>query len=163
MKYIIAIVCLMLFSAGWLKAQSDNEGENARMIESKNFIFMARTALPMKGQLIQLTSEYDLTIAVDTLISSLPYFGRAFSAPIDPRQGGFMFTSTNFSYTVKKKNRKKRWDITIEPKDSDQANRFFLTVFANGSASLQVSSNNRQPISFNGYIVAGKPRDKKAF
>lgn len=146
-----------------LFAQSGDEAENARIVESKNYVFKAQSVTPQRGATRHLTSEYDLAVAVDTVISFLPYFGRAFSAPLNPGEGGIKFTSADFEYKASKKTKKKRWDITIIPKDAGQAYRLNLTIFTNGYASLQVNSNNRQPISFYGYIVAGKPKDKKAF
>jgi hypothetical protein len=35
-----------------------------------------------------------------------------------------------------------------------------LTVFDNGSATLNVNSSNRQPISYDGYIEVKKPGTK---
>lgn len=132
------------------------------MLAGHNYIFRAETALPQQGRIQQLTPEFDLTITPDTLISYLPYFGRAFVAPINPTEGGIKFTSTDFSYKdVKKK--KKRWEITIEPRDAGSIQQLFLTVFDNGTASLRVNDRNRQSISFNGRVVAGTPRIKKAF
>lgn len=134
----------------------------AQMLAGHNYIFRAETALPQQGRIQQLTPEFDLTITPDTLISYLPYFGRAFVAPINPTEGGIKFTSTDFSYKdVKKK--KKRWEITIEPRDAGSIQQLFLTVFDNGTASLRVNDRNRQSISFNGRVVAGTPRIKKAF
>lgn len=134
----------------------------SQMLADHNYIFRAETALPQQGRIQQLTPEFDLTITPDTLISYLPYFGRAFVAPINPTEGGIKFTSTDFSYKdVKKK--KKRWEITIEPRDAGSIQQLFLTVFDNGTASLRVNDRNRQSISFNGRVVAGTPRTKKAF
>lgn len=123
-------------------------------IQAKSYVFMVQSVSPMRGSMRQLTPEYDLRVSPDSIISWLPYFGRAYSAPINASEGGIKFTSTNFTYTVMNRN-KGGWDITIKPKDATDVNRLFLTVFANGSASLQVISNNRDPITFNGYISKG--------
>jgi hypothetical protein len=120
-------------------------------VQERSFVFKVQSVSPMRGSMRQLTSEYDLRVTPDSIISWLPYFGRAYSAPINPSEAGIKFTSTNFNYTVATRN-KNRWDITIKPKDATDINQLFLTVFANGSASLQVISNNRDPISFSGYI-----------
>jgi len=134
----------------------------AQMLADHNYIFRAETALPQQGRMQQLTSEFDLTVTPDTIISYLPYFGRVFVAPINPAEGGIKFTSVDFNYMdVKKK--KKRWEITIEPRDAGSVQQLFLTVFDNGTASLRVNDRNRQSISFNGRVVAGPPRTKKAF
>ncbi|MGZ3911843.1 MAG: DUF4251 domain-containing protein, partial [Flavisolibacter sp.] len=58
--------------------------------------------------------------------------------------------STDFSYTVHKK--KKGWDVTILPRDTREVREMFLSITTSGYGRLQVSSNNRDGISFNGYI-----------
>jgi hypothetical protein len=145
------------------QSQSKDPAENQRIVESKNFVFKAQTASPQRGRNVQLTSDYDLTIAGDSMVSYLPYFGRAYSAPIDPTKGGIMFTSVKFDYTQSPKNKKGKWEITIQPKDVTDVQQLFLEIFDNGTASLRVTLQNRQPIAFYGYIVEGKNREKKAF
>ncbi|MGI8951540.1 MAG: DUF4251 domain-containing protein [Chitinophagaceae bacterium] len=121
------------------------------MVTSKNYVFIAQTALPLSGPTRQLTSYYDLKISNDSLISNLPYFGRAYSAPINSSNAGLNFISTNFEYNVI--NRKKDgWDILINLKDQTDVRQLSFTIFENGRASLRITSNNRSAISFDGYI-----------
>lgn len=122
------------------------------LIESKQYVFKAQTALPSRGRTRPLNTEFDLRVSGDSLISYLPYFGRAYSAPINPSQGPLNFTSTDFDYKVSDR-KKGGWDIDIRPKDVQDPRQMSLRVFDNGSASLTVTSNNRQPISFNGFIT----------
>jgi hypothetical protein len=86
----------------------------------------------------------------DSIVTYLPYFGRAYVAPVDPTEGGIKFTSTNFSYTAKQK--KDGWEITILPKDTRDVKQMYLSVSTKGYAKLQVISNNRESISYNGYV-----------
>jgi hypothetical protein len=109
-------------------------------------------AQPSRGTTRQLTSGYDLRLSGDTLVAQLPYFGRAFSAPIDMRGGGIEFTTTDYGYTLEAK-RNGRWNITIDPKDAKDVRQMSLSVSENGYASLQVLSTNRDPITFNGVVV----------
>src|SRR2546423_226450 len=87
-----------------------------RKVKEKDFVFVASSASPMGGAIRQLTSRYDLKVTADTIISNLPYFGRAYSAPINPSDGGISFTSTTFQYSVKDR-RRGGWEITIKPAD----------------------------------------------
>ena len=96
--------------------------------------------------------NYSLRLSGDSLFSFLPYFGRAYSAPFPGTSGGYNFISTDFDYSAIQR-KKGRWDILIRPKDVNDLREFFLTVSANGNASLKASSNNRQPITYNGYLV----------
>lgn len=87
----------------------------------------------------------------------MPYFGRAFVAPMNPSEGGIRFTSTDFNYTVKDR-KKGGWDIAILPKDAKDVRQMLLSVTESGYGSLQVISNNRQQISYNGYLMERKGR-----
>jgi hypothetical protein len=131
-----------------------------RIIEAKNYVFTAQIMAPMGGMTRNLTSVYDLTVTPDTVISYLPYFGRAYTAPIDPTQNGLQFTSVKFDYKITDR-KKGGWDIYIVTKDQADNERMSLIVFENGIATLQVTSNNRQPISFNGYVSERRQNKKK--
>lgn len=144
-----------------INAQDKKEGEIKRIVESQNYVFVARMANPQMGSSWQLTTEYDVTVTMDTVVSFLPYFGRAYSAPNNPSEGGIKFTSTKFDY--KPSGDSKRWKIKIKPKDAPEVQELYLDIFDNGNATLQVISTYRQSISFNGYIKEGKEKNKKAF
>ena len=135
--------------------KKDKKEQIKRLIEAQNYVFKAQSALPTGGATRQLTSDYDLRISKDTILSDLPYFGRAFTAPLNPSEGPLRFTSTEFQYSVA--NRKKGgWNVTITPKDVQDPKQLNISIFDNGTASVVVTSYNRQPISFNGYVTAKK-------
>lgn len=160
LKMILAFFIIVPGGFMALKGQEKNAVELQQMIDTKNFIFKAETVSPQSGRTRQLTQEYDLTLSGDKMICFLPYFGRAYSAPVGS-EGGIKFTSTDFNYDVK--TVKKGWEITMRPKDVTDVHQLYLTAFANGKATLQVTSNNRQNISFNGRLVKGKDVEKRAF
>ena len=146
-----------------VQAQEDEKASIIQQaVELKNFVFKAESVTPQRGRMRQLTTDYDLTVRPDTIIAFLPYFGRAYSAPVNSSEGGIKFTSSSFEYSFEKK-KKNRWEITIKLKDVSDVQNLFMTVFDNGSASLQVSSNNKEGISYNGIVKEGKPIDKKGF
>ncbi len=127
----------------------------SNMVNNKNFVFVAEQVNPLRGRTRQLTSEYDVALKNDSLVSYLPYFGRAYQAPMDPSQGGIQFTSTKFSYAANP-NKKGAWIVNIIPKDYQDVQQFTFTIFENGNATLNVTNTNRDPISFNGRIRKNK-------
>jgi len=127
------------------------------LVESQNYIFKAQTAMPMSGRTRQLTSDYDLKVSKDNIISYLPYFGRAYTAPIDPTQGGIQFATKDFDYTLTP-GKKDGWTALIKPKDNRDVQQMTLSISSEGYASLQVTSTNRQPITFSGMVVAPKQK-----
>jgi len=158
---MVAIVLLMMLFFNNLHAQnktSDKQAAVRKMIAERNFVFKAQTVQPTAPTVSrQLTSDYDVKVSQDTIVTYLPYFGRTFTAPLDPTKGGIQFTSTKFEYTTSEK-KKGGWEITIKPQDTQDARLMTISVSENGYASLQVLSNNRQPISFNGYIDEKKSK-----
>ena len=138
-------------------AQKNTEKKDAKkiavknMIDSQHFVFEAQTVLPFRGSFRNVTSPYSVTVQKDSMISYLPYFGRAYNPPIDPTDHALNFTSTNFSYSTEPQ-KKNGWNVIIKPKDKSEIRQYMFTIYDNGKASLQVMSNSRDPISFNGYI-----------
>lgn len=133
-------------------AQSTDGTAMKTLLEGKRFVFQAQTAQPSRGTSRQLTGGYELRVSDDTLVAQLPYFGRAYQPPSDMRGGGIEFTSTDYGFTLEAK-RKGRWNITLEPRDASDVRLMTLSVSEDGYANLQVLSNNRDPISFNGIVV----------
>lgn len=131
------------------------------MMNNQNFVFMAQMALPQGWNTIQLNYNYNLTVSKDSVDSYLPYFGRAYMAPInpyDPAETGIRFKTKSFAYNST--NKKSGWEVTIVPHDVKETRQMILSVSDLGYASLNVISNNRQPITFNGYIIENKPKDQ---
>ncbi len=86
---IVGITCFHLVYAQ--DSTKNNEATKSspakNMMDSKNFVFVAQIASPVGGRTMHLTSYYDLNVSKDTIVSSLPYFGRAYTAPINPSEG----------------------------------------------------------------------------
>lgn len=123
------------------------------IIEARQYTFVAQTATSMGGRSRQLTGEYTLKIHKDSLESDLPYYGRAYSANPGDLDGGIRFISTSFTYTIKG-TKNGGWFITIIPEDKKKASKMDLSISQGGFGTLQVSSTNRQMISFYGDIRA---------
>ncbi len=150
----IFFIVVMLIITNTANAQPD-KSEVKTIVESKQFIFHAQTALPTSGRSRQLTSDYNLRVFPDSLVSDLPFYGRAYSVPYGSGDGGFNFTSTKFEYTAAP-GKKKGWNISIKTKDVTDFREFSLSLSDNGYGTLQALSNNRQPMSFTGYITQVK-------
>ena len=157
----IILIFLVIAGAGFniANAQSSSKDKKAakeaaikKNVDAKRYIFLANYVLPQRGGGKQLTSEYDLRVTPDSVISFLPYFGRAyFDVPYGGADGGIKFTSTKFTYQVKEK-KKGGWEITIIPSDVKNLSRLLLYISPDGYASLSVNSTNRDFITFDGYL-----------
>lgn len=166
MKNIIKNICLFIMvmfslSAYAQTSKADKKAAKAadlkRLVEGKKYLFIANQAYPMGGGTINLTSSnFDLKLANDTLTAFLPYYGVAYSAPINANEGGIKLATTKFNYkVVQKKNG--TYQIEIRPinpevRGAGDINWMILNVSPGGYGTLQVFSFNRQPISFNGWL-----------
>jgi hypothetical protein len=152
MKYLKFLMAIpLIFFSGMLLAQHKADRTRS-IIESKNFTFMAQSVMPSRGSFRNLTSEYDLTVSGDSLSVYLPYFGEAF-APVDPTESPLQFSSSGIKYLASQ-SKKGNWNITIIPSGIHDARQFNLSITSSGYGTLTVNFNNRQPITFNGYLRA---------
>lgn len=144
---------LALFMSGGAFAQKQKAVDSTILhaISQQRFTFSPQQMLPMSGRMRQVTPDFFVKVTADTLVSYLPYFGRAYTVSPDASRGPLDFTLTKFSYD-RQVRKKGGWVITIKPTESRDVQQYVFTVFDNGTASLQVSSTNRQPISYNGYV-----------
>ncbi|WP_316842698.1 DUF4251 domain-containing protein [Pedobacter gandavensis] len=168
-KKLLAL--LIVFSTVQVMAQTD-KATTAKLVADKHLVFEATSATPManadlnkvmsrfpggvSGGMIQLSgSQYQLIIDKDSVEAYLPYYGRAYTAPMNPDDSGIKFKSKKFDYktTAKKKG---GWIIEITPKDTKDVRSLSLSVSTSGYATLNVNSMNRQPITFNGVIAEPK-------
>jgi hypothetical protein len=150
-----SLIVLLVISFGMLQAQ--DKAQIKSLIEAKRFVFKVQTVLPTSGSMRQTTGEYDVKLYGDSLISYLPYFGRAYTAPMPGESGGFNFTSTKFGYSIKEK-KKGGWEIFLRPNDVRDVREYYLSISEKGYATLRVTSTNRQPISYSGVIAPLKQK-----
>jgi len=153
--YIASFVLSFLMLTG-CKSKEISVAEQAKInrltekIDAQRYEFTARNANPMNFKTINLDPGYTLKITPDTITAYLPYFGRAYTAPINPSEGGIKFTSTNFDY--EKKAKKDGWEIKIDTKDTKGNVNLFMNIGNTGYATINVRDNDRQAISFYGTI-----------
>ena len=123
-------------------------------IENRTFIVEVDRALPMSGSSRMLTSPYTLQLNGDEVKSYLPYFGRAYSVPYGGGEG-LIFESTVTDYQCSF-DKKGKATIEFKTRSKDDQFIYLIHIFADGSSSMNVTSTNRQPISFNGKSYAKK-------
>jgi hypothetical protein len=134
--------------------QSKKEAMEAKVkkaVDSGRYELVVNQAHPLRGGMIALTSEYTLTFANDSLTVYLPYFGRAYSAPMNG-EGGIKFSETVSDRKTVFEKKKKRYTINCSVKAKEDTYRFAVSIWLNGSASINIVSNNRQSIDFSGEV-----------
>jgi hypothetical protein len=128
--------------------RSVKAAELRQAIDDRKFVVEVDRALPMGGSTRILTSPYALELIGDSVKSYLPYFGRAYSVPYGGGEG-YIFNSivTDYQSSIDKKEKAV---IEFKTKSKEDQLTYRIHVSPNGTASITVISNNRQPISYNG-------------
>ena len=157
---IILIIGISLFGCGTTQT-SVEKNEKAELlnehIKNLKFKFNATYAYPLNYKSIYLSPYYDVRVSPDTINAYLPYYGRAYRAPMDSNEGGIKFESTKFEYDVEKGKKQGNWLITIHTKDTSRPFTLHFDLWDNGTGRLDVQDPDRQSISFQGIV---EPRKK---
>jgi hypothetical protein len=153
---IFVLMLVIVNAKAQQTAKQIKQQEKAASIKNKinqqTYTFEAQYEQPLRGGQRYLTSEYDLRVKKDSVIAWLPYFGRVYmDVPYNPTDDGIKFSSTKFDYKITEK-KKGGWIIAIVLHDVRRTQNLLLDVSTNGSATLQATSNSRDPITFLGYI-----------
>jgi hypothetical protein len=156
---VVVLIGLIVFGiscSSTKNSSSTNEAMYKRISEIKNssnpgFTFEANQVKPLRGSLRQLDYGYTVKVSEEGLISELPYFGRAQTATIGTNDSGLRFTSNKIRLN-KKEGKNESFFLEYQFQDRNEPRVYSFQIFPNGSATLQVTSNQRDPISFSGVI-----------
>ncbi len=161
---IITLIALSTFLISCGTTQSAIEkDEKARLLDNQianlDFKFVAKYAYPQHYQAIYLSSVYDVTVSPDTVKSYLPYYGRAYRAPMNSSEGGIKFESIDFESETKKGKKDGEWLVTIKTKDTPPPFTLHFHLWSNGTAQLNVNDPDRQSITFQGFLEVPKKKE----
>ena len=177
MKTIFKIMTVLLAFILLSSCTTQNVEKSAvveALLQKSEFTFMAEHANPSNldvvnvmnsipggssSRILNLDSGYTIEIRSDELEVTLPYFGRMYTANLDPSKNSYRFTTKDF--TVDRKEGKKGSTVfTIVANDQQNIRSINMEVFKNGKTYVWIDSNDRQPISYDGYITANSVREK---
>lgn len=144
--------------------------EITKVLETQNFKFVATRAFPMDPTVVNVmnsmsprgssTQVFDLdsgagfSLKEGVLEVDLPFFGTRYRADYNPDSNGFKYNSDKF--TIVKTEKGSKTMFLIQPQDSNHINKIYLEIYSNGHAYVSISANDRQPITYDGYITAAQ-------
>ena len=119
-------------------------------LAEKRFSINVDRMYPMKGGSKSVSFGYGVEVRNDSLISYLPYFGRAYDIPYGGGKG-LNFSERIGSYRdIPGKNG--LHVIDIEVTNTEDTYFYSIKVYDNGSSSIDVQSCNREHISYTGQM-----------
>ena len=149
---ILAVLVCVACSSLTPAEKAERAARQAALVEKaladRHYIINVQMIYPQRGPAKNVTSNYSLEVKGDTLISYLPYFGRAYNVPYGGGKG-LNFTEIIGNY-YESKNAKGQTEIAIEVKNEEDTYLYQLSIFDNGNATIDVRSKEREPITYSG-------------
>ena len=146
---------LIFFSFGQVNSQGKTEKAKSSietLLNSKNFEFIANTAIPLTGAPKDLVgSNYSITFTPEKVISYMPFYGRAYSGMAYGRDKGMRFEGKPEDFIIT--NTGKGYEINANVKGENDTYIISIITGNSGFATLSISSNDRGTISYQGEIV----------
>ena len=119
-------------------------------LAEKRFSINVDRMYPMKGGSKSVSFGYGVEVRNDSLISYLPYFGRAYDIPYGGGKGlNFSVRIGSYRDTPGKNG---LHVIDIEVTNTEDTYFYSIKVYDNGSSSIDVQSRNREHISYTGQM-----------
>ena len=164
MKRIILFTLLITFFLPDIFAQEPEKSRKERreerqekrmeevknLVENRTFAFIPTHAMPLGGGSIQLSYTFEAEVRGDSIFSYLPFYGVAYHVNYGGRNSAFDFSLPLENYEMEKDGNGYR--IKLEVKNKMDYITYSLFVSELGYATLNVTSTNRQAISFYGRI-----------
>ena len=121
-----------------------------KALEARDYKIAVNRMYPMKGSSRSVSYGFSVEVRNDSLISYLPYFGGAYNVPYGGGKG-LNFSERIGSYRESQKNNGER-QIEINVTNEEDTYIYLIKVFSNGNSSIDVTSRQRDHISYSGEL-----------
>ena len=148
MVVLVLVACSSLTSAEKAERQVKRAQAVEQALAARHYRVSVDMMYPRRGKAKNVSSDYGLEVRGDTLVSYLPYFGRAYNVPYGGGKG-LNFTETFTEYYSKKLSNGAT-QVLIKVKNEEDVYNFTLEVFDNGSTSIDLNSRERESINYSG-------------
>ncbi|MDR7793612.1 DUF4251 domain-containing protein [Riemerella anatipestifer] len=162
------VIILLLTGLSLISCQTQygiNENKVQSYIDKNEFTVMAKRALPnnydviniaqsfptVGSRMFELDYGYAVTLKKDSLSVNLPYFGRMFNTSLDPSKNSFNTETKDFK--LSKNKTKKGYTYHFSLSHPENMSDIYIDILKNGKAYISINSRDRQPISYDGYLV----------
>ena len=143
---ILTIACGTLSPA----EQAEQARKIRTALDERRYKIDVRMMYPRRGPSKSVASNWSLEVRGDTLVSYLPYIGRAYNIPYGGGKG-MNFTALIGSYT-EEKGRKGERLITMSVDNEEDQFVYRVEVFSDGQATIDVQPRERESISYSGEL-----------
>lgn len=146
------LICMIAAMPAFAQSRSEKKARIERAVkeavDAKTYEINVDRMHPIKGGSRTLTTNYSLKVRNDSVYSYLPYFGVAYSIPYGGGKG-MIFNEPLTDYTTKKL-KKGKVQVAFQTRSEGDNYEYSLTIYPNGSTTINVQATNRQSISYTG-------------
>lgn len=151
----LAMPLAMVIMAGCASLTPAEKAERAQNVttalDKRHYKIDVRMMNPRRGTAKNVTSDWSLEVKGDTMVSYLPYIGRAYDIPYGGGKG-LNFTARIDSYEesmVKAGLRR----MVVKVTNDEDTYIYSIEVFNNGQTTIDVQPRKRESISYSGEMI----------
>ena len=149
---IIIVLAAALVGCATTAERMEREAGTATQVSealaSRHYTINVLMMYPQRGRAVNLTTNYSVEVKGDSLISYLPYFGRAYNVPYGGGKGlNFIAPITGYQTET---DRKGITRVVLTSENEEDHYRYILEVSSSGDSYIQVQSRQRDFIRYSG-------------
>ena len=156
-KYLLMLAATVMMTA-CVTLTPEQKAQLAKAVnkalDERHYTIEIQTMSPQRGATKNVTGGWSLEVKGETLVSYLPYVGRAYDVPYGGGKG-LNFEAPITKYKESKGTKNDR-NIEIEVTNEEDTYIFYITVFDNGRADIDVQPRERESISYSGQLAMKK-------
>lgn len=148
MMALLMVACSTLTPAEKAERQAKMAQAVEKALAERHYKVGVSMMFPSRGKAMNVSPDYSLEVKGDTLISYLPYYGRAYNVPYGGGNG-LNFTAPIAEYRTEK-GRKGATLVTIKVSNDEDIYTYLLEIYDTGSTTIDVTSRERESIRYSG-------------
>ena len=131
-----------------MEREARTAAQVSEALASRHYTINVLMMYPQRGRAVNLTTNYSVEVKGDSLISYLPYFGRAYNVPYGGGKGlNFIAPITGYQTET---DRKGITRVVLTSENEEDHYRYILEVSNSGDSYIQVQSRQRDFIRYSG-------------
>lgn len=154
MKNWIILIVLAAALAGCattaekMEREAQTAAQVSEALASRHYTINVLMMYPQRGRAVNLTTSYSVEVKGDSLISYLPYFGRAYNVPYGGGKGlNFIAPITGYQTET---DRKGTTRVVLTTENEEDKYQYVLEISTSGNSYVQVLSRQRDFIRYSG-------------
>lgn len=148
-----SILTLLLMACATTAERAARQAETASVVNAavadRHYKITITQAYPQRGGSVNVSRDFFLEVKGDTLVSYLPFFGRAYRSLYGGTEKGLNFTETIRKYE-QAKSKAGVTRIRMQARNEEDSYVYTVEIADNGKASIRVQAMERDDMRYDG-------------